>query len=147
MSIAHFDDLIAEARRQPDPQRLLFVFTCVERPDDATAEQMAAFEAGHGGALVPLAMVDRSLDEIDSFAALRAEASQVLSEWSVVFVGALAGRHPVAPTSEQAEGPLNRMVEMIRTGTVGSLAAFDSKGDAMLLHGELGDFNPPIAPE
>lgn len=145
MSIAHFDDLIAEARRQPDPQRLLFVFTRVSAPDDPTPAQRAAFEAGQGGALEPLAYVDKTLDEIDGFAALSAEAEQVVPGWAVVFVGALAGRHPMAPTSEQAEGPLNQMVEMIKAGTVGALAAFDTHGQAMQLHGELGNFDPEIA--
>ena len=35
MDISTFDDLLAAARAQPQPQRLLMVFAAVELPDDA----------------------------------------------------------------------------------------------------------------
>ncbi|CDS53277.1 FIG00933811: hypothetical protein [Polaromonas sp. CG9_12] len=75
MDISTFDDLLQAARAQPDPQRLLFVFAGVELPDDATPAQRERFEAGQGGALVPLMCVDKRPDELASFAALVEEAS------------------------------------------------------------------------
>ena len=51
MEISSFDDLLQAACRQPQPQRLLFVFAGAELPDDATPAQQADFAAGHGGAL------------------------------------------------------------------------------------------------
>ena len=64
MDISSFDDLLQAARMQPEPQRLLFVFAAVELPDDATPAQRARFEAGQGGALVPLMCVDKRPEEI-----------------------------------------------------------------------------------
>ena len=70
MDISSFDDLLQAARMQPEPQRLLFVFAAVELPDDATPAQRARFEAGQGGALVPLMCVDKTPQELASFEAL-----------------------------------------------------------------------------
>ena len=61
MTISSFDDLLLQARQQAEPQRLLFVFSGAELPDDATAQQRARFEAGAGGALTPLMCVDKTL--------------------------------------------------------------------------------------
>ena len=74
----------ASARTQAAPQRLLLVFAGAELPDDATAEQRTAFEAGQGGALVPLMCVDKRPEELDSFAQLCAEADGQHSGWRVV---------------------------------------------------------------
>ena len=76
MDISSFDDLLQAARMQPEPQRLLFVFAAVELPDDATPAQRARFEAGQGGALVPLMCVDKTPQELASFDVLVAEARQ-----------------------------------------------------------------------
>ena len=72
--IASFDDLLQAARAQTAPQRLLLVFAGAELPDDASATQRAEFEAGQGGALVPLMCVDKRPEEITSFVQLRTEA-------------------------------------------------------------------------
>ena len=53
MDITHFDDFLAAARQQSEPQRLLFTFAVAELPGDANAAQKAAFERGEGGALCP----------------------------------------------------------------------------------------------
>lgn len=76
MDISSFDDLLHLARQQPEPQRPLFVFTAVDLPDDATAAQHARFEAAQGGALVPLMCVDKTPQELPSFAALVEDARQ-----------------------------------------------------------------------
>ena len=73
MEIQHFDDLLAAARAQAQPQRLLMVFVATELPEDASAEQRARFAEGEGGALVPLMCVDKTPEELDSFATLLAE--------------------------------------------------------------------------
>ena len=74
MSISSFDDLLRAARQQPEPQRMLFVFTGAELPDDSTPEQRRDFAAGAGGALVPLMCVDKTPDELTTFAALAEES-------------------------------------------------------------------------
>jgi hypothetical protein len=133
MSISSFDELIRIARQQPEPQRLLFVFTTAELPGDSTPEQRARFEAGEGGALTPLMCVDKTLEELGTFSDLVEESRQVLQEWAIVFVAALSGKNGRVPLAEEAEAPLNRMVESIKAGTVGMFIPFDTHGQAVLL--------------
>lgn len=132
MDISTFDDLLQAARAQPQPQRLLFVFAGAELPDDATPAQRAAFEAGQGGALVPLMCVDKRPDELASFAALAEEARQFgPPAWRMVFAAALSGRGQRAPTPEEAEAPLQAMVEAIKRGQHGGYIPFDTQGHAV----------------
>jgi hypothetical protein len=126
--IASFDDLLREAREQPEPQRLLFVFAKAGIPDDATDDQRTRFDAGRGGTLTPLMCVDKTPDELDSFTALVEEARQFGEDWDIVFAAALSGRGNVGPTSSEAEEPLQRMVESIKSGAIGRFVPFDAHG-------------------
>lgn len=135
MEISSFDDLLQAARSQHEPQRLLFVFTGVELPDDATPAQQADFAAGHGGALVPLMCVDKQPDEITSFAALAQESSQFGHDWRMVFVAALSGTLNQAPTTEDAQAPLQRMVDAIKQGQLRAFIPFDRNGVPVQLGG------------
>lgn len=131
MEISSFDDLLRAARMQPEPQRLLFVFAAVELPEDATAAQRARFEAGQGGALVPLMCVDKAPNELDSFESLVNEASQFTApghDWSMVFAAAMSGTLNRVPTSTDAEAPLQRMVDAIKGGSHGAYIPFDRQG-------------------
>ncbi|CAB3741681.1 hypothetical protein LMG22037_06518 [Paraburkholderia phenoliruptrix] len=132
MGISSFDELIRVARQQPEPQRLLFVFTTVELPDDCTPEQQARFHAGQGGALTPLMCVDKTPEEIGTFSDLLEESRQVLQEWEIVFVAALSGKNGCVPRTEDAEAPLNSMVESIKAGSIGMFIPFDSHGQPVL---------------
>lgn len=143
MHIRQFSDLLQAARQQPDPQRLLFVFVGVELPEDATEEQARRFAAGEGGALVPLMCVDKAPEALADFAALAQEAEQTLAQmaqpnqpmgvpaatldWRMVFVAALSGTAQ-APTSEDAQAPLQRMVEAIHQGQLERFIPFDRDG-------------------
>lgn len=131
MNITTFDDLIRAARMQPEPQRLLFVFAGAALPADATAAQRREFEAGEGGELTPLMCVDKSADELAGFDAFAAEAAQAGPPWAIVFSAALSGRGGVAPTSVEAEAPLQRMVDAIKAGRLDGLLPFDRRGDAV----------------
>ncbi|WP_290785996.1 ribonucleotide reductase subunit alpha [Halomonas sp.] len=131
MSITNFTDLLREARLQPDAQRLLFVFTRAELPDNPTAEQRARFEQGEGGVLTPALCVDKALEELSDMAALVAESQETGIEWDIVFVGALSGRGGEAPSAEQAEAQLNRMVESLKMGNVEQYLALDRQGEAV----------------
>ena len=102
MNIENFNDLLQAARTQTVAQRLLFVFVGVELPDDATPDQRADFEAGHGGALVPLMCVDKTPNELVSFDTLVQEASQFEKPWTLVFAAAMSGTQHQAPTSADA---------------------------------------------
>ena len=133
MDISSFDDLLRAARRQPEPQRLLFVFANAVLPDDSTPEQRARFQAGQGGALAPLMSVDKIPEELSTFAALVEESRQFGHDWAIVFVASLPGRDGRAPTSKEAGQSLQRMIESIKAGSFGSFIAFDRQGEPMLL--------------
>jgi hypothetical protein len=132
MSISNFDDLLRAAREQSEPQRLLFVFANAVLPEDSTPEQRARFQAGQGGALMPLMSVDKSPDEIGTFDALVEESHQHAQDWSIVFVASLSGHDGRAPTSMQADNSLRRMIESIKTGSFGSFIPFDRRGEPVL---------------
>ena len=134
MNIAHFDDLLQAAREQPDPQRLLLVFAGAELPTDATAAQRTSFERGEGGELAPLMCVDKAPEELSDFANLEKEAVRAGPPWVVMFAAALSGRDGVAPTSADADAPLQRMVEAIRAGRLDGLLPFDRRGAPLHLN-------------
>ncbi len=128
MDISSFDDLLQAAHAQAEPQRLLFVFAGVELPDDATPEQRARFLQGEGGALVPQMCVDKAPDELASFEALVQEAAMFGKEWTLVFAAALAGTGGRTPTTEDAEAPLETIVDSIKRGLHAGLIPFDRSG-------------------
>jgi hypothetical protein len=133
MSLETFADLLGAARQQAQPQRLLFVFAGAELPADATPAQRAAFEAGDGGALAPLMCADKTPEELPDFRTLVAESEQFDQPWAIVFVAAMSGIGGTAPTSEQAEAPLQKMVEAIKLGQIGAYMPFGRDGQSVNL--------------
>ena len=133
MNISNFDDLLRAARAQPETQRLLFVFAQAVLPDDSTPEQRTRFEAGEGGALVPLMSVDKAPEDLGTFSALVDESRQFGHDWAIVFVASLPGRGGRAPTSAEADQSLQRMIESIKSGSIGSYLPFDRLGESVLL--------------
>ena len=134
MNIASFEDLLTAARQQPQPQRLLFVFAAAELPEGSSPEQVRRFQAGQGGALTPLMCVDKTPDEIASFDALVQESQQFGQAWTLVFVSSLSGRDGRAPSSQDADAPLQRMVAAIKAGTLGQFIPFNPQGEPVALH-------------
>jgi len=132
LNISTFDDLLRAAREQPDPQRLLFVFAGAELPEDSTPEQRRRFAAGAGGALIPLMCVDKEPKELGTFSELVEESRSLGPEWTIVFVASLAGQGGRAPTSADAEAPLQSMVESIKAGSHRSFIPFDRNGRPVL---------------
>lgn len=131
MAIADYADLLAEAHRQSAPQRLLFVFARAELPDNPDAQQRERFEQGEGGVLTPVLCVDKILKELSDMAALVEESRRTGVAWDIVFVAALAGDGMNPPTSQEAEAPLQRMVEALQMGSIGNFLAFDRQGNAV----------------
>ncbi len=129
MNIASFSDLLEAARQQPDPQRLLFVFTQPELPPEHTAEEARQFRAGKGGVLTPRMCVDKAADELRDFSALVEESGRTGQDWTIVFVAGLGGRGETRPSSEDAQEPLKRMIASIQDGRVESYLAFDRSGN------------------
>ena len=132
MNISNFDELIQASQLQADPQRLLFVFAGVELPDDCTPEQRAEFDAGEGGTLVPLMVVDKTPNEVKNFNALADEAKNLAQPRRIVFVAALSGSRGLAPNSQDAENALKRMEESIRQGNFGNYMPFDQQGEPVI---------------
>jgi hypothetical protein len=133
MNITHFNDLIQAARQQSTPQHLLLVFAQAELPDDSSPEERARFEAGEGGALTPIMCVDKAAHELPSFEALASEAAGFGVPWHVVFAGALGAPHGRPLGQQDLQQALERMVESVRMGLVGSFATFDRQGHAISL--------------
>ncbi len=133
MNITCFDDLLQAARAQRVPQRLLFVFAGIELPPDSSAEQRASHERGEGGALVPLMCVDKAPHEIDSFDALVSEAAAFGKPWGMVFASAMSGAPEHPPGTDDAEAPLQKMVEDIKQGHLDNLIPFNPRGQAVRL--------------
>jgi hypothetical protein len=134
MNISSFDDLLCAAREQPEPQRLLFVFTNAVLPDDSTPKQRARFEAGKGGALAPMMSVDKAPEDLGTFATLVEESRQFGPDWAIVFVASLPGRDGCAPSSEEADRSLQRMIECIKTGCFGAFMPFNRRGEPVLFN-------------
>ena len=134
MNIASFDDLLQAARLQSEPQRLLFVFAGAELPDDSSAAQRAQFLKGEGGALVPLMCVDKLPQELNSFSDLMKESLEFGKPWNIVFAAAMSSRDGTHPSSEAAEKPLQKMVEAIKAGNLGSYIPFDREGHPVVLN-------------
>ena len=136
MEITSFDDLLRMATGQDGLQRLLLVFCKAEMPEDATPQQKAEFEAGEGGALVPVASVDKFPEALGSFAALSAEAAGHGLQWDVLFVAAMDRAPDEGPEQVTAvDQTLEAMVAAVKAGQVGSLVPFDASGAVLALGG------------
>jgi hypothetical protein len=126
-----FDRLLQAAAAQSQPQRLLFVFAESELPADATRAQRAQYEAGRGGVLTPLACVDKSARELNSFDALVSESRQACPPWQAVFIAALGGQNGKEPAAALVEGALQAMVDNIRAGRFGGYMVLDPDGESL----------------
>lgn len=129
MNISNYADLLAAARQQPEPQRLLFVFTQPELPDGYTEVQKQDFHAGRGGVLTPQMCVDKALDELGDFSALVEESRQMGPDWKIVFVASLPGHAGTMPSTDEAQEPLKTMIHSIQNGAISKYLAFDQDGD------------------
>lgn len=132
MEISCFADLLQAARQQPEPQRLLFVFVDSNVPSDANAAQKANHARGEGGELTPVLCVDKTPEQIKSFDALVTESLATGKGWQIVFVAALADQADYLPDNKDLDEAFQRMVQMIKYGTISSLLAFDRAGDPVI---------------
>ncbi len=133
MDISHFNDLLAAARQQTEPQRLLLVFAGASLPADATPAQRASFEAGESGELAPLMCVDKDPQALADFASLVQEAGAMGAPWALVFAAALSGQRGQAPVASVVDAALQRMVEAVKSGQLAGLIPFDRQGEAVQL--------------
>ena len=128
-----FDEFLAIARQQPEPQRLLLVFAKAGIEVDATPAERAAFERGEGGVLSPAVCVDRLREEVGSFGSLLEASTQAIEPCDILFVATMDGRGGHVPNSDEAVQPLRMMVEQIKGGRVSQLLAVDRSGSLVML--------------
>lgn len=131
MHITHFNEFLAAARAEPQPQRLLFVFCVAELPPSATPGQVRRHREGRGGTLAPVMCVDKSPDELTDFAELARESETTGQPWEMVFAGALAGRDGVPPAAADIERALRGMIGAIHRGAVEGFLVLDREGQAL----------------
>lgn len=127
--ITDYESLLSAARQQTEPQRMLFVFLKASLPDDHGQDEASRFHSGRGGELQPVMCVDKSLDELGSFADLVAESRQTEQDWDIVLLAALSGRNGVRPSADEAEQPLKSMIQAVENGgDLSKYLAFDRSG-------------------
>ncbi len=124
----HFDDFLAIANQQSEPQKLLLVLAKRELPHGHTEEQAQAYSEGHGGHLAPLAGIDKQPSELTNFSTFVEEAKQVGTDWDAVFVGALPGKQGKLPTAKEIDEAIEKVIYAIRNGMVNNFLVFDRKG-------------------
>ncbi len=128
--ITDFDSFLQAARQQDEPQRLLLVFVKTVLPEDADERQMARYQAGGGGALVPIMYVDKAPDEIAGFDSLLQESRQLADDWQMVLAAALVGQGGQPPVATAVEDTTQRIIRTIHAGgDLSGLLAFDRNGD------------------
>jgi len=126
-----FEQLLAAASAQPDPQVLLFIFAGAELPADATPAQRRSFEQGAGGELTPLMCVEKEVGELSTFDALLLESREVGPPWQVLFAAALSGADGKRPAGREVEQALKVLVDRVRHGAVQGLLALSNRGEAL----------------
>ncbi len=130
INITDYESLLLAAKEQPEPQRLLFVFLKASLPKDHKSDEEKNFQAGRGGELEPIMCVDKTLNELGSFADLVAESENMGQDWQIVLVACLSGRNGIVPTSDEATKPLEMMVQTVeKGGNLSNFLAFDKTGD------------------
>ena len=129
INITNYESLLSVANKQPQPQRLLFVFLRASLPDDHGEADASNFHSGQGGALQPIMCVDKTLSELSTFSDLVAESERVEKDWQIVLVAGLAGKNGIAPSSDEAEEPLKMMLHTVENGgDLSKYMAFDREG-------------------
>ena len=133
MVIESYADLIAAAKQQPEPQRLLFVLAKAELPQDATSSQQQRFAAQQGGALEPVLCVDKLPDEVTDFNTLIEESRHTGVAWDIAFIASMEGRAGHPPSSDEADQPLTLMVNKIKAGSIADFVTVNKQGELLQL--------------
>jgi len=126
MNIASYDDFLSAANSQPEPQRLLLVFTESDSPADSIEPSAGA---SHSGTLTPVMCVDKQPNELGDFASMVEESCRTGQHWDIVFAAALGGSAGNFPTSEAAEQAMKKMIDAIQRGAIGNFLAFNRVGE------------------
>ncbi|MBK1705007.1 hypothetical protein [Halochromatium glycolicum] len=107
--LRNFQDLLDMAAMQDEPQRLLLVLAKTDSESTNGSSQRT-------GTISPVICNDKLPSEIESFAALVAEADEITQDWDLILIASLDGERGHAPSSEQAQAHLNKMVSDVQNG-------------------------------
>lgn len=110
--ISNFSDLLEMAQSQEQPQRLLMLFALADGGSDNPKKQRKK----QHGTIAPVMCVDKLPQEIESFAALVAEADRISQDWNFIIIAGLSGENGVAPSTEDADPYLNQMANGLTMG-------------------------------
>lgn len=131
--IESFDELIALARAEPDPARLLTVLVKAEvayRRQRDTAEPMV-----DEGCLVPVMVRDWPVTTSLSLAEITKTADAVESSWQFLMTAVMPGRSGQPPSSAACEPHLERMARALMIGEgLQDFIFFDRTGEPVSIH-------------
>jgi len=123
-----WNELVAMAEQQEEPQRLLFVFSKFEvREGEDPNDGAADFS------VEPVMYNDKPVDDISSFEELVKETQEAEFHWDVVFVAGLGGSNGELPSPETAEDHLQKMIRAIYQGQIQHFAAYNQSGEKVEL--------------
>jgi hypothetical protein len=125
MDITSYESLLAAAKTQSQPQRLLFTFTRAEQ-DGRTAAP-----GRRTGTLTPVMCVDKLPEELSTFAVLEEESRNMQLDWDVVFVACMGGQNGAPPASGATDLPFKQMIASIEGGQIGGYLAFNRAGELL----------------
>ncbi len=107
--LRNFKDLIDMAHAQEEPQRLLLVLAKTDGKGSNGQSQKT-------GTISPIVCADKLPDDIESFAALVAEADGITKDWDMILFAGLSGSGGQPPSSEEAQPHLDKMVNDVQSG-------------------------------
>ena len=128
-----FDQLLAAATDESEPQVLLFVFAGAGPPADGIGGQRQKLSQGTSGELTPLMCMEQEPSELTSFDAFVSESREVGPPWQVVFAAGLPGRNGERPCGRLVQKALNIMMDCVRRGAVQNLLALSATGEVLSL--------------
>lgn len=131
MEIANYREFLQLVKTRPEPQRLLFVFTDAQLPDDASEHEREQFREREGAALTPILCGDRLATEMEGFSSLCREVEVTGRQWEVLFVSSITRGDGAMPTVADVEQFMKVMLEAIKQGKVSRFAAFNRDGELL----------------
>jgi hypothetical protein len=120
------DDLLALARAEPDPCRLL---TVIVKADPVHQNVNGKEEAMDEGVLQPLMVRDWPVTGDLSMESIVAAADEVTSDWRFLMTAILPGANGTAPTPDECTPHLEHMAKALTLGDgLGAFVFFDREG-------------------
>lgn len=125
-----FSELLTMTAKQPEPQRLLFLFAQTEEKNSKKSKKHKK------GTISPTMCVDKLPDELTTFENLVEEADSISKDWNFIFIAGLSGTNGQPPSEDDAEPYLNKMTNDISSGAdLSRYVVFDRSEQAIDVQG------------